>query len=168
MVTRWRHRAVGCTQRCAVFAGVIALAGCVTAYQPMSGLHRPIAINPAYANFADVSITLRCRAEAAEEVEGADVLCQKVRRLFENQGAQVRIAGSGEAEEAVGEAPPPRAALTIDLEARVLHRETTNFIFWTHISDYTFAQEVSIRDETGFLLARETLTGRFIKHFGFT
>ena len=41
-------------------------------------------------------------------------------------------------------------------------------LWWSIVTDYTFAQDISIRDETGFLLIRDTLTGRFVRRFGFS
>ena len=35
------------------------------------------------------------------------------------------------------------------------------------MTDYTFAQDVTIRDENGFLLAKDTLTGRVMMRMGF-
>ena len=35
------------------------------------------------------------------------------------------------------------------------------------ITDYTFAQDVTLRDASGFLLGSDTLQGRFVRYFGF-
>lgn len=146
--------------------------GCtVVVYQPMSGLHRPVAVDPSRPNFTDVDIEVRCPPGGAVDATEAGALCRRVARLFENQGARVEIhtPGAPAADpEPDGEAPAtPRTALRVELTARILHREITDWLFWEHVSDYTVAQDVVIRDETGFMLARDTLTGRFVKRWGF-
>ena len=35
------------------------------------------------------------------------------------------------------------------------------------IAEFTFAQEVTIRDRAGFVLASDSLQGRFVRYFGF-
>ena len=172
---RWRLLASFLLQ-CVLFAG------CITVYQPMSGLHRPVAINPDYANFADLSLTLRCLPGPAVEPAEARALCRKLARLFENQGAVVETrARSGEVRGSGGEAAPEAAdsadtlgagpaatALNIELSARLIHAEESNFLWWSRTTDYTFAEDVVIRDETGFLLVKDTLTGRFVLRMGFS
>lgn len=155
----------------------VGVAGCVDIYQPMSGLHRPIAVDIGYANFADLDISLRCRSGGALDSTQAGLICRRVARLFENQGARVavRTGAAAEAPEArEGEAPgeeapagPPRAALDIEISAREVHRDSTHYLFFEYISDYTVAQDIVIRDETGFLLVRDSLTGRFVTRLGF-
>lgn len=148
--------------------------GCVTVYQPMSGLHRPIAIDPAYANFAGMRFTLECR-RGRDDVLGEDEardLCRKLTRVFENQGAEVEtdvLGGEpGPADEA------PRAApnrLHVQLTPRLIDQRTLNVLwlpFWTVRTEYTFAQDISIRDASSFLLVRDTLTGRFVRRLGFS
>jgi len=149
--------------------------GCVDVYQPMSGLHRPIAIDPGYANFEDLDVSLRCLSGPALDSTDAGTLCRRVSRLFENQGARVTVRTGAEApvddapagdERAAAEARP-RAALSIEIAARVVNRESTHYLFVEYLSDYTVAQDITIRDETGFLLVRDTLTGRFVTRVGF-
>lgn len=155
-----------------------ALGGCVDVYQPMTGLHRPIAIDVGYTNFTDLDLRVRCRASAAMDAGQAGELCRRVARLFENQGARVEVLRDGappieepeDAAEAQGEkAKAPRAALSIEIAGREIRRETTTLIpwLWEHTSDYTVAQDITVRDETGFLLAADTFVFRFVSRVGF-
>jgi len=145
----------------------------------MSGLHRPVAIDTDYANFADLSLTLRCLPGPFLDRSQAQTLCRKLAQLFENQGAKVETTTSSgrpsESEDELADTTqggPTTAtkttALYVELGARLLHEEVTHLhLWWSIVTDYTFAQDISIRDETGFLLIRDTLTGRFIRRFGF-
>lgn len=156
----------------AALAGL--LGGCVTVYQPMSGLHRPIAIDPAYANFAGVRFTLECR-RGRDDLLGEDEardLCRKLTRVLENQGAEVETEVLGGEPGPADEPPRARAdALHVQLTPRLIDRRTVNVLwlpFWTVVTDYTFAQDISIRDASSFLLVRDTLTGRFVRRLGFS
>jgi hypothetical protein len=161
-------------------AALCALAtGCVTIYQPLSGLHRPVAIDTSYANFDDVSVTFHCVPGDVIDEGDSQTLCRSLALLFENQGALVTTRSTAgllpEPDELTAEAEgkaPPETALNVRLESRLIHKEESRtawpFPWPTVTTDYTFAQDISIRDETGFLLARDTLTGRFVRRFGFT
>jgi len=146
------------------------LAGCITAYQPMSGLHRPIAVDTDYENFADLSLTLHCIAGDVVDASQARELCRKLTRLFENQGCDVKTRVStgrlsdSDPEPEVG---APRTALNMRLSSRLIHEIETDLIIWSYWTDYTFAQDIVVTDETGFLLVKETLTGRFVTRLGF-
>lgn len=153
----------------------LALAGCVTVYQPLSGLNRPVALDPGLANFADTTVALRCVPGGALTEGEADTLCRKVSRLFENQGAQVTIESTAQIDEP--EAPAAeteRSTLRVELRAELVHRDAHSVLFgpladwiWGYTADYTVRQEVRIRGADGFLLAQETLTGRFVQRLGF-
>lgn len=159
------------------FLMVAALVGCVDVYQPLTGLHRPIAIDTGSANFGDLDIAVRCVAGPAIDASQAGQLCRRVARLFENQGARVEVlrgdrARIEEPDDAAGQKPAaetPRAALSIRISAREIRRETTTIIpwVWDYLAEYTVAQDIEIRDETGFLLAQDTLVGRFVSRVGF-
>lgn len=148
-----------------------AIGGCTTTYQPMAGLHRPIAIDPTVANFTDTRIELRCLKGQGLEESDVRTLCRKLTRLFENQGAQVaartsydpQVADAGEAEP---EAPQRATRLSVELRPSVVHAEAIAPFWWDSASDFTFAQDVTIRDQTGFLLVRERLVGRFVRRLG--
>ena len=38
---------------------------------------------------------------------------------------------------------------------------------WTFVTDYSFAQDITVRDADGALLIEDTLMGRFTQRFGF-
>jgi hypothetical protein len=145
-------------------------AGCISTYQPMSGLHEPVAIDTEYANLDGLTLTVHCVPGGALDRAGAEDLCRKLTREFENQGATVRShTGRGVAD--LDDDPAARAtpsALTLRLSARTIHEEESNLLFWSWVRDFTFAQDITIRDETGFLLIQDTLIGRFDRRLGWT
>lgn len=152
--------------------------GCVTVYQPLSGFHRPVAANPEIANFPDVRIDVRCVPEDFLGRSGAELLCRKVGTLLSNQGA--KVVAYAERDPTLDEEPEPSEAagppdLVIELRARLLHKER-NGLLWVisfasltilpAISEYSFAQDVTIRDASGFLLIKDSLSARFTRYFG--
>ncbi len=145
---------------------------CIVAYQPMSGLHRAVAVDTDYANFGDLSLTIHCVPGDAIDESQAQELCDKLAQLFENQGAKVELrttvgrSSDLDEDDETTKDDAPRGALNMLLTARIIHKEETGYIFWTALTDYTFAQDIVIRDETGFLLIRYTLTGRFVRRLG--
>lgn len=156
---------------------LLLLGGCITVYQPMSGLHRPVAIDTRVANFTNTTVRIQC--VPAEFVGQSDMasLCRRVARLFENQGARVqaevskgRVLGSPEptAPESKVDAEVDRVILDVELRSRRVHAQTAFPFWWDDEADITFAQDIVIRDETGFLLVRETLTGRFVRRLGWS
>ncbi len=152
--------------------------GCIAVYQPMSGLHRPIAVDPTYANFTDLDLTLHCVPGDHLDRGETRSLCRKLGRLFENQGAEVHtLVGrsplvdpddepDAAATDALAEKVRPKTALHVSLRSRVVHQESISIFGWDIVTDYTFAQDVTIRDEHGFLLAKDTLTGRVMMRLG--
>ncbi len=90
--------------------------GCVSVYQPLSGLQAPVVVDPALGNFDGVRILVHCVPKDVLKGE-AGKLCQRVRTLFENQGAYVKsvtsLARSSEDAEFdrvdLDEPPPPAA-----------------------------------------------------------
>jgi len=144
-------------------AVVLFGSGCLTVYQPLSGLHEPVAIDTSFANLEGLGVGLRCVDGGPLDRSEAEDLCLKVSKVLENQGAVVRIHKEGRlpGEEGFdGEAATP-PALNLRLSARMLHEEESSFLFWSWLDDYTFAQDLVIRDEAGFLLIQDTLVGRF-------
>jgi hypothetical protein len=162
--------------------------GCVKVYQPVSGLNQPVVVDPKLANFQDVSLTVYCPPGDLVTANEARVLCRKVGTLFENQGAVVTtysgdrrqdddLFGDAPAGEGEGDQPPPEPTtdLFLELRARRVH-EAHNQVSWLlcfatvtlvpAVSEFTFAQDVIVRDNTGFMLVTETLQGRIVRYTG--
>ena len=153
--------------------------GCISVYQPMQGLNRPVAIHMGYANFEGLKVALHCLPGAAIDRGDAQALCQKLTVLLENQGAEVQsstrlgrvetaeeakaeVKPEGKEEEAPKAKPAPKMDLSVELRARLIHKDDA----WL-LKGSTYAQDVTIRDEKGFLLLRETLVARFMIRIGF-
>jgi hypothetical protein len=151
------------------------LSGCVTVYQPLVSLQRPVPIDHQLANFQGRRFLVRCVPGEYLPPADAQRLCFKVRNLFALQGAEVAVevpmqgrpAGPGEAE--------LKPDLSIELRSRLLHRESSKILWFLSfasftlvptIAEFTFSQEVTIRDSAGFVLASDSLQGRFVKYFG--
>ena len=165
-------------------AGLVGAPGCVHVYQPMNGFHRPILVDTQAPNFPDLNLTVVCLpGELVNRTESRH-LCQRVGKLFENQGAKVTTVTSdrrfgeealeddGSEEEAPVEHPTD---LVLELRARRLHltSEPLSWIFCIGsatlipaVTEATFAQDVEIRDGTGFLLIRDSMEGRLVRTFG--
>ncbi len=161
--------------------------GCVKVYQPVSGLNRPVVIDTQVANFQDVRLAIYCPPGDLVNAEEARALCRKVGLLFENQGAQVTTfssdrrhgddsLGNGlEDEEAEQVSEPAPIDLAIELRGRQVH-QAVNELSWVlfigtftlvpGVSEFTFAQDVVIRDASGFLLVSDSLQGRVVRYSG--
>ena len=166
---------------CSLFIALAwSLRACVTVYQPLSALQRPVLVDPQAPNLSDVHITLHCLSNEFLERNDAQLLCRRLTSLFIHQGADVVSAndvGLDEYDETetAGDANEKPIRLTVTLRARLLHKET-NPLLWTlsfmtttlvpAFSEYSFAQDISITDESGSLLVYESLEGRFMIHFG--
>jgi hypothetical protein len=170
------------------------VAGCVTVYQPLVGLQRPVAIQPQADNFKDLRLRVNCLPGGFVGPDEVDQLCKEVGRLFTGQGAAVetrtRLASdfaeypsrsaATRADPRAAASPPSKPKpvdLEIDLTARQLHEDRNPLLFAISIatatlipaiSEYTFAQDVEVRDGDGFLLATDTWEARFVRYFGFT
>jgi hypothetical protein len=164
-----------------------AAPGCVVRlYQPLSGLHRPVVTDPRVPNFGDTRLDVHCVPGDLLNEQQAGALCQKVRALFENQGAEVRTflsAGRAEGDDllAEGQEEPaaeagPRTELSLELRARKVHASNhplswalcvASFTLLPGTFESTFAQDVVVRDGSGFLLLNDTLEGRLVTRFGF-
>ena len=156
---------------------VALLPGCVTVYEPLLGLQRPVVLSTEARNFDGQKILVRCIPGAYVPPQDMDRLCRGVRTSLANQGAEVEVRvprgsrrGAPDREE--GEAAPD---LVIDLSARLLHEDNIPILWLLSyvtltlvpaISETTFAQDISIRDGQGVLLASDSLQGRFIQYFG--
>ncbi len=153
---------------------LVALSGCVTFYQPQLALQRPVAVDPQQpTNFTATRVLVRCHP--AEGVE-ADVLCRNVRSSLSKQGAKVTTeivrpnARAPESKEAT-EAPQ----YVIDITSKLLdHSENflLNVLFAVSFTlvpsweEWTFSQDVRVRDATGFVLAQQSFQERFVETVG--
>jgi hypothetical protein len=157
-----------------VFALVALSTGCVTVYQPLTGLARPVAIDPTRENFAGQRIRVRCITGEALDEDDAEKLCRNQRALFEAQGAEVdtQVPRDGVDLEEKGAKPPD---LIVELKARLLHKDSSPALWVLSVAtltlvpaiiDVTFAQDVTIRDPDGFLLVADSLQARFVTQVG--
>ncbi len=85
---------------------LVTLSGCITVYQPMSGLHDPVAIDPGQANFTGVSVSVLCAPGPDLRRRNAQRLCARLSQLFENQGATVRTGTSVGLKDDLADAAP--------------------------------------------------------------
>lgn len=156
----------------------------VVVYQPLSGLHRPVAIDPQLPNFTDTRLDVRCARGALLNDAQAGVLCDRVEALFTNQGAEVHtyvgdgpLDGDAPFTDTVDGAAPaePRTRLLVELSARETDASIHPFSWVLYAATFTvipgviessFAQEIVIRDDTGFLLVSDTLEGRIVTRYG--
>jgi hypothetical protein len=149
--------------------------GCVTVYQPLVSLQRPVVVDPQIANFEGQRILVRCIPGDYLQPDDAAQLCRNVRSLFTRQGAQVEVEVPRAGVSARDEQEAAKADLIIELKARLVHEEDSallrtlsvlTFTLVPAITDSTFAQEVIIRDSSGFQLAADTFQGRFVRYTG--
>lgn len=148
---------------------------CVTVYQPLASLHRPVAVDPQLPNFEGERLLVRCFPSEYVAKEHAELLCRNVRTLFTRQGAQVdtEVPQGGVAFR--DETTAASHNLVMNLSARLLQEDNSGLL-WTlsiltgtlvpAITDSAFAQDVVIKDDHGVTLASETLQGRFVRYFG--
>ncbi len=152
------------------------LSGCVTTvYQPLSSLQRPAIVDPRLANFEGLRLLVRCVPGDYIEARDAELLCRRVGALFRNQGAKVEtdVPRNGRSSRSLEKGAQPD--LVVDLSSRLLHKETSGPL-WAltalsltlipAVTEYSVAQDVTIRDPSGFLLASDSLKARFIEYFG--
>jgi hypothetical protein len=164
-VTRW----------CAIF-GVLT-SGCFTVYQPLVGLQRPIAVDPQLGNLTGLHVHVRCIENDFQPKAVASKLCSLLETMLGNQGALVHstTGRTPVAADSAGEAETQPPQLVVELTARLLHEEKNNLLFSLSImtatlvpmvSEFSFAQDVSVYDAEGFLLTADTFQARFIQYAG--
>ena len=165
--------------------GAALLGGCVRTYHPLSGLHDPHVVDTRLQNFPDVVVSVHCVPSQYLNRTENTKLCRRIGTLLENQGAVVQIFINPRRAKQDDDAllPPDNAGmpvedrtrLVMELRARKVHASRhplTWGMFWvsfgvlTGVTEETFAQDVEIRDESGFLLVRDTLEGRIVNRFG--
>ncbi len=166
---------------------MLLVTGCVKVYQPVSGLQAPTVLDLEVGNFQDLSLTVHCPPGELVSAEEAKDLCRKVGALFENQGALVtttigdrRLADdpaglSLDGEERPRSGPPPTTDLILELRGHQVHQKN-HYLTWLMcgatfslvpaVAEFTFAQDVYVRDSSGFLLASDTLSGRIVRYGG--
>jgi hypothetical protein len=159
----------------------------VVVYQPVSGLHRAVAIDPQLPNFTDTRLDVRCIRGPLLNDAQAGVLCDRVDALFSNQGAVVHTyVGEGPLDPdgpvavlddvgAGSTAAEPRTRLSMELRSRETEASNHPFSWVLYAASLTlvpgviessFAQEIVIRDDSGFLLVSDTLEGRIVTRYG--
>jgi hypothetical protein len=153
-----------------VFCGLL-LSGCVTVYQPLVGLQRPVALDLQQPNFTGLKVLFRCFDGDSQ----ADVVCARARTLFRNQGASVATELPRLASPRTQALSAEKPDLIVEVRARKLAEESA-FLLWVAcimtatlvpaVVDATFAQDITVRDGEGFLLGQETWQARFVNYVG--
>lgn len=149
----------------------------------MSGFHRPIVVDIQAPNFTDTEILVHCVPGDYLGKGASRELCRKVGTLFENQGAKVSaIATTGvnpddleAVTESDGDPTPRETQLIVELRARKIHESYhpwswlacfASFTIVPGVNEFTFSQDVVIKDAQGVLLSRDSMKGRIVKRFG--
>ena len=161
---------------------LLATGGCVRVYQPMSGLHDPVVVDPQLPNFTGLRVGVRCLPGGVLSPQEASGMCDKIDSLFENQGAIVRtwttpgpVPDDDPFPTDDPDAPPPPADLTMQLRSREIHHSEyplswvvsiVSFTLVPAIIEETFSHDIEVRDGSGFLLSRDELQGRIVQYFG--
>ena len=153
---------------------LVTASGCVTVYQPLVSLQRPFAVDPEVENFEGQTLLVRCVPGDYVEVGDAEQLCQQMRELYEAQSAKVMT--DVPRKNAPFLTTKIKPDLIIELRGRLLKRETSNFLvtlLWLasatlipSTEEIEIAQDVIIRDSTGFQLAQDSLQARFVRQLG--
>src|SRR4051812_34519019 len=125
-----RHPVRGWFRACV--PGLLALlsSNCVTVYQPLVSLQRPVVVDPQIANFEGQRMLVRCVPGDYLQPDDAEQLCRNVRALFTNQGAHVDVEVPRAGMSARDEEGGAKADLIIDLKARRVHEENSALL-WT-------------------------------------
>ena len=173
---------------------LLAAPACVRVYHPLRGLADPVVVDTTRPNLDDARISVHCIPGGMLSVGQANQLCRKVQTLFENQGAEVSTVtdayrrpddpfaapdAAGDDDDDPGdeedEEDDRRTELTLEIRAEQVHRDdhALSWVAWTltatlapGVTERTFAQEVTVRDPDGFLLATRTLEGRTVRRSG--
>ncbi len=153
---------------------LVTASGCITVYQPLVSLQRPFAVDPELANFEGQNILVRCVPGDYVELPDAQQLCQQMRELYEAQSAKVETDVPRKNTGFLTTKFKPD--LIVELRGRLLKRETSNFLinllFLASASliptteEIEIAQDVIIRDASGFQLAQDSLQARFVRQYG--
>jgi hypothetical protein len=152
-----------------------ATSGCVTMYQPLTSLQRPVAVDPTIQNFAGTRMLVRCTPSEYLDDYDSQVLCRTVGRLFQNQGAtvdtEVPVAGRAARERDEDQRPD----LIVELSSRLLNQQES-VVLWIlciststlvpAVSEFSFAQDIRVRDASGTVLVADSLQARFTRYTG--
>jgi len=157
-----------------------ALTGCVTTYQPLTSLQRPVVVDPTAPNLKGQRMLVRCFPGGDFSESNAQYLCRRLRTLYSNQGAQVDIevpvTGKARAlEESSSSQPAAPPDLVVETRSRLVHEDNSPLLWILSgvsltlipaVTESTSALDVVIRDREGFLLVSDSLQARFVRHFG--
>ncbi|MET0404521.1 MAG: hypothetical protein ABW123_19060 [Cystobacter sp.] len=152
------------------------LSGCgVTVYQPLSSLQRPSIVDPQLANFEGMRLLIRCLPGDYTQVTDSRHLCNKVGTLFRNQGASVETDTSRQGRSMRSREEGIQPDLIVELSSRLIHKEGGGAMWAVTVltltlvpayTEYSVAQDVTIRDANGFVLASDSLKARFVEYIG--
>lgn len=152
-----------------------ATSGCVTVYQPLVSLQRPVVVDHRQTNFEGLKLLVRCVPGDAMPPADAETLCRNVGTLFRNQGAEVDHEVPREGRGSRFDEEEEKPELIMDIRSRLLHDEDSGalsilsgltFTLIPTIEEQSFAQDVTIRDGSGSLLASDSLQARFVRYYG--
>lgn len=176
MLPRSLHRMLltNCTRWALPCLLAALCSGCITVYQPLSALQRPVVVDPRVANFEGARVLVRCHPSDDLPRDGAELLCRKVSTLFRNQGAHVDVdiptdGSAGRSNEDV------QAEIVLDVKSKLLHQESSALLAVASVFTLTlvpsfreesYSQEVTLRDGQGSLLASDVFTSRFLHYTG--
>jgi hypothetical protein len=157
--------------------GLWLLGGCtMTIYQPLVSLQRPTVVDPQLPNLTGMNLLVRCLPTEYLSTSDSQLLCRKVGTLFRNQGANVEtIVPRRGAARSSTTSEGGEVDLIVDLSSRLVHKESNGLLTWIAIStmtlvpdieQFSFAQDVVIRQPDGTLLASDTMQGRFVIYTG--
>ncbi len=154
-------------------------------YQPLSGLHDPLIVDVTAANLSGLRVDVFCVPGSYVGGLESRGLCRRLRVLFENQGAVVetyaeprRSLDLGGGGGAVGQdgAPVGPADLVVEVRSRLTNRSShplswglfsLTFGVLPGVTEQSFAQDVTVRDDAGYLLVQRSLEGRIVRYVGF-
>lgn len=168
--SRWLSR----TARIALLIAASICTGCVTVYQPMTSLQRPVVLDMQVENFEGTRVFVRCVPNDDISVGEAERLCGNVSSVYRNQGAKVdwevpRNGASSRADEM------KNAELVVELRTRLLHEEDSSLLrvisvasltLIPSIAEESWSQDVTVRDGSGSLLASDSMQSRFVTYRG--
>jgi hypothetical protein len=147
----------------------------VTVYQPLVALQRPTAIDTDAQNFERQRMLIRCIPSDGLKPDDAQLLCGRLRTLFTSQGAQVEVEVPQRGGPPSNEAGAAKPDLIVDLKGHLVNSQD-NGLLWIvcaltftlvpAVSEYTYAQDMTIRDANGFQLASDRVEARFVRYFG--